>query len=80
MTPDPSWPPITGKDGMGVAPVTMWWSEWHIPAASMRICTSPATGSPISISSTDHGSLRPHRIAPLVFICIALRHSACVRM
>ncbi len=68
MTPEPSCPPITGKEAIGIEPVTMWWSEWHIPAASMRICTSPATGSPISISSTDHGSFRPHRIAPLVFM------------
>ncbi|WP_408014524.1 putative immunity protein [Rhodococcus spongiicola] len=38
-----------------------------MPAASMRICTSPATGSPSSISSIDHFSFTPHSNAPLVF-------------
>src|SRR5690606_19453386 len=39
-----------------------------IPAVSIRICTSPPRGSPSSISSTDHGSSIPQRIAPFVFI------------
>jgi len=38
-----------------------------MPDAASSTVTSPARASPISISSTDHGSLIPQRIAPLVF-------------
>ena len=70
--PAPSCPPSTGKPAIGMPPVTRWWSEWHIPAASIWIFTSSLTGSPISISSIDHGWLNSQMRAPLVFIAILL--------
>jgi len=60
-------PPRTGKPPIGMPPVTRWWSEWHMPAASIWILTSSFWGSPISISSTDHGWLNSQISAPLVF-------------
>src|SRR6201992_3893015 len=65
--PAPSWPPRTGKPPIGMPPVTRWWSEWHMPAASIWILTSSFWGSPISISSIDHGWLNSQMSAPLVF-------------
>src|SRR5271170_1487839 len=65
--PAPSCPPSTGKPIIGIPPVTRWWSEWHMPAASIWILTSSLWGSPISISSMDHGWLNSQISAPLVF-------------
>src|ERR1700739_5111722 len=39
-----------------------------MPAAANLICTSSATGSPMSISSTVKGELSSHKRAPLVFM------------
>src|SRR3954463_6205943 len=71
--PAPSWPPSTGKPAIGMPPVTRWWSEWHIPAVSIWILTSSRTGSPISISSMDHGLLNSQMRAPFVFIATCFR-------
>src|SRR6202000_2593165 len=65
--PAPSWPPRTGKPPIGMPPVTRWWSEWHMPAASIWILTSSFCGSPISISSIDQGWLNSQISAPLFF-------------
>ncbi len=70
--PAPSWPPSTGKPAIGMSPVTRWWSEWHMPEASIWILTSSLTGSPISISSIDHGWLNSQMRAPFVFIRMCL--------
>src|SRR5258708_15088350 len=71
--PAPSCPPHQGKPGMRMPPVIRWWSEWHMPDASIWIFTSSLRGSPISISSTDHGWLNSQSNAPFVFIsCLPL--------
>src|SRR5258705_12628201 len=57
-------------------PVTRWWSEWNIPVASLWILTSSLTGSPISISSIDHGWLNSQMRAPFVFTTNLLSSNA----
>ena len=75
--PAPSCPPSTGKPPIGMPPVTRWWSEWHIPDASIWILTSSLTGSPISISSIDHGWLNSQMRAPFVFIASCFPSENC---
>src|SRR3954452_8188520 len=55
-----------------MSPTRTWSSEWQSPEAARRIWTSPATGSPTSISSTFQSSLTPHSTAPFVFTAVLL--------
>lgn len=76
-TPAPSCPPRIGKPAIGMPPVTRWWSELHIPAASIRILISCAFGSPSSSSSICHGVLDFRSSAALVLIASSIT-LACV--
>src|SRR6201997_4591970 len=50
--PDPSCPPTIGYP-TGMSPVRRWSSEWHSPAATNLISTSPSLGGSRSSSTTS---------------------------
>src|SRR5437660_5962880 len=67
ITPEPSWPPTSGKRG-SMSPVWQCWSEWHSPATSKRISTSPSRGGSSSSSVTSQSWWGPRSTAALVLI------------
>src|SRR6266568_3744639 len=66
MTPAPSCPPTSGRRAVPVA--RMCSSEWHRPAASYLMRTSPASGSSRSSSVISQGSPPLRSTAARVFI------------
>ena len=66
MIPAPSWPPTIGKRGT-MSPWRRCSSEWHKPAATQRISTSPCLGSSRSSSAISQSRPVSHSMAALVF-------------
>src|SRR3954471_21798229 len=66
MIPAPSWPPTIGKRGIR-SPWRRCSSEWHRPAATQRIRTSPCLGSSSSSSPISQSVPVSRRNAALVF-------------
>ncbi len=66
MIPAPSWPPTIGKRGT-MSPWRRCSSEWHSPAATQRISTSPCLGSSRSSSAISQSRPVSHSMAALVF-------------
>src|SRR5258708_28943981 len=68
ITPAPSCPPTSGNRG-AMSPVWTCWSEWHRPATSKRISTSPSRGGSRSSSVISQSVPGPWSTAAFVFMC-----------